>query len=106
TQFRELEKVDSDPSEARTKMGLIYFEKGQLDRAETEFNLVLASAPNNVRVRYYLAAVYAEQGETQRALEGFSAVTPDSEYFVDAQVRRALPLHNNKPRGAPPGLAA
>ena len=62
TQFRELEKVDADPREARTKMGLIYFEKGQLERAATEFNLVLASAPDDVRVRYYLAAVHAELG--------------------------------------------
>ena len=46
SQFRELEKVDADPREARTKIGLIYFEKGELERAATEFNLVLGAEPD------------------------------------------------------------
>ena len=81
-------------------MGLIYFEKGQLDRAATEFSLVLAAAPDDVRVRYYLAAVHAELGQTQRALQGFAAIPPDSEYYVDAQVRRAYLLQKDDPAAA------
>ena len=41
----------ADPREARTKMGLIYFEKGQLERAATEFSLVLAAAPDEKPVK-------------------------------------------------------
>jgi tetratricopeptide (TPR) repeat protein len=85
-------------------MGLIYFEKGQLDRAATEFSLVLAAAPDDVRVRYYLASVQAELGQSQLALKGFAAIPPDSDYYVDAQVRRAYLLQKDDPTGAIRGL--
>jgi tetratricopeptide (TPR) repeat protein len=45
-QFRAIEQVADDPDDARSKMGLIYFEKGEFERAATEFNLVLASQPD------------------------------------------------------------
>ena len=45
-QFRELEKIENDPQETRIKIGLIYFEKGDYDKAATELNLVLAAEPD------------------------------------------------------------
>ena len=76
-------------------MGLIFFEKGDLDRAATEFNLVLAAAPKSWVVRYYLGAVYAERHETARALEEFGKIPPDSDYYVDARIRRAYLLQKD-----------
>jgi tetratricopeptide (TPR) repeat protein len=91
-QFRAIEQVADDPADARTKMGLIYFEKGDFERAATEFNLVLASQPDNARVRYYLASVYMERGEREEALRAFGAVPANSEFYVDARLRRAYLL--------------
>src|SRR5439155_702744 len=67
-------------------------EKGDLDRAATEFNLVLAAEPTSWVVRYYLGSVYAERHETARALEEFGKIPPDSDYYVDARIRRAYLL--------------
>ena len=91
-QFRAIEQVADDPADARTKMGLIYFEKGEFERAATEFSLVLASQPDNARVRYYLASVYMERGDRDQALRAFAAVPPESEFYVDARLRRAYLL--------------
>src|SRR5437667_2960293 len=87
-----MEKIDADPREARTKIGLIYLEKGDPDRAATEFNLVLAAEPENWRVHYYLGSVYAERKETDRALDEFGKIPAGSEYYVDARIQRAYLL--------------
>src|SRR5207249_683978 len=75
--------------EARTKIGLIYLEKGDPDRAAQEFDLVLAAEPQNWRVRYYLGSVYAERKEIDRALEEFGKIPADSDFYVDARIQRA-----------------
>ena len=51
-------------------------------------------------------SVHAELGQTQRALDGFAAIPPDSEYYVDAQVRRAYLLQKDDPAEAIRGLEA
>ena len=50
--------------------------------------------------------MHAELGQTQRALDGFAGVPPDSEYYVDAQVRRAYLLQKDNPAEAIRGLEA
>jgi tetratricopeptide (TPR) repeat protein len=90
-----MEKLDADPREARTKIGLIYLEKGDPERAATEFNLVLAAEPENWRVHYYLGSVYAERKENDRALAEFARIPPDSEYYVDSRIQRAYVLQKS-----------
>ncbi len=97
-QYREVEKSDSE--DAHTKIGLIYLEKGDLERAASEFDLVLAAEPGNHRVRYFLSSVCAERGETDRAIDELGKIPPDSEYYVDARVRRAYLLQKEKPDDA------
>lgn len=94
-QYREVEK--SDREDAHTKIGLIYLEKGDLERAGAEFDLVLAAEPTNHRVRYFLSSVCAERGEVDRAIDELAKIPPDSEYYVDARVRRAYLLQKEKP---------
>jgi Tfp pilus assembly protein PilF len=86
SQFKELEKIETDPQETRVKIGLIYFEKGDYDKAATEFTLVLAAEPTNDRVRYYLASVYGELKDDSRAVDEFSRISTSSEYYSDACV--------------------
>src|SRR5262249_573409 len=57
--------------------------------AATELNLVLAAEPDNDRVRYYLASVYAETKEYAKALDIFEKIKPDAEYYVDSRVQIA-----------------
>jgi tetratricopeptide (TPR) repeat protein len=70
--------------DTRVKIGVIYFEKGDYERAATEFTLVLASEPDNDRVRYYLASVYSELKDDERAIDELRRIPEDSEYYADA----------------------
>src|SRR5262249_31134261 len=95
SQFRELERVDTDPREARTKIGLIYLEKGEPEQAAAEFNLVLAAEPENWRVRYYLGSAYTDMQQSDRAIAEFGRIPASSEYYVDARIQRAYLLQKS-----------
>ena len=88
-QFQSLQSVQANPSDTRTKIGLIYYEKGDFERAATEFGLVLAADPENDQVRYYLGATYAEMKDQERALEVFSLISEESKYFADSRIQLA-----------------
>ena len=94
-QFESLQSSEVDPRETRIKIGLISFEKGDFERAATEFNLVLAGDPENDRARYYLAATYVELKADDKALEAFERVAEKSELYVDARVQAAY-LYDRK----------
>src|SRR5260370_4137425 len=53
TDLKKLEVIETDPADTRTKIGLLYLQSQDYDRAATEFNLVLGSEPDNYRVHYY-----------------------------------------------------
>ena len=101
-QFRELEKIDADPREARTKIGLIYLEKGDLERAATEFNLVLAAEPEE-RARALLPRRRLRRAGRERSGRSRSSrrIPATSEYYVDARVQRAYLLQKDDRRDAP-----
>ena len=98
----------ADPRETRIKIGLISFEKGDFERAATEFNLVLAGDPENDRARYYLGATYVEIKADDKALEAFERVSEKSELYVDARVQAAhiSTIAKNKPQKAIEAAAA
>jgi tetratricopeptide (TPR) repeat protein len=91
-QFEKLESAEADPRETRIKIGLISFEKGDFDRAATEFNLVLAGDPENDRARYYLGATYSELKSDDKALEQFERIPEKSDLYLDARVQVAYLL--------------
>ncbi len=94
-QFETLQGSETDPRETRIKIGLISFEKGDFERAATEFNLVLAGDPENDRARYYLGATYIEMRADDKALEAFERVSEKSELYVDSRVQAAY-LYDRK----------
>ena len=94
-QFESLQTSEVDPRETRIKIGLISFEKGDFERAATEFNLVLAGDPDNDRARYYLGATYVEMKADDKALESFERVSEKSELFLDSRLQVAY-LYDRK----------
>jgi tetratricopeptide (TPR) repeat protein len=86
-QLQEIEGLETDPSETRIKIGLVSFEKGDHDGAITSFNLVLASNPDDDRVRYYLAVAYAAAKQPAEAIREFSQIPSGSRYYVDARIQ-------------------
>ncbi len=63
------------------KIGLLYLERGDYDRAATEFNLVLGSEPNNYRVHYYLGTTYTELGESDKAIAEYNKIPESSDHY-------------------------
>jgi len=50
----------------------------------------LQRTPNSSKVHYYLGVIYEENGEFDKADAQFQKITPDSNYYKDAVLRRAL----------------
>ena len=88
-QLQHQEQLETNPADTRTKIGLLFFERGDFDRAATEFNLVLGAEPNNYRVHYYLGTVYTELGENDKAIDEFKTIPEDDEHYVEARLQLA-----------------
>ena len=84
----------SDAIQVHLKIGLIYFEQERFDLAIQEFLIVLAAQPDAHRIGYFLGSAYAENGETEAALETFSRIPPEAESYVDARLYWAFLLED------------
>lgn len=80
TMMREVEKTDSN--NVKLQLGFAFFsvKSGQLDKAVTRFNKVLALDSNYIEAYLHLADAYERLGDTDatiKALESYSAKTTD-----------------------------
>ena len=71
--------------QGRQLLGLIYLRQGRLDESIEELDMIVSIRPEDDKSRYYLATAYEEKGETEKALEHFSAIKPESDFFIGAQ---------------------
>jgi tetratricopeptide (TPR) repeat protein len=82
---------------ARVTLGRTLIELGQLDEAESELQLVLASAPENLAARRGLAEIHQRRGSLAEALShyetalGLAHNDPEIEQAVDDLRRRVAP---------------
>ena len=83
------DQLATTPADTRTKIGLLFFERGDFDRAATEFNLVLGAEPDNDRVRYYLGIVYTELNENEKALATFDQIPASDSRYADSRLQEA-----------------
>jgi len=81
----EYEKVESDDYTARVKIALIYFELKRYDEARGRFETILKEQPQ-ADVRFYLAAIYEEQKQLEKALAEFKRVNDSSSFFKDSML--------------------
>jgi len=88
-EFRQLERIEADPTQTRLKIGLIYLEKGDFESAATELNLVRRANPDDHSVAYYLGIVYSETGESDRARETLGSVPSDSPLYAESRLQMA-----------------
>lgn len=54
-------------------LGQLYYDRGKLEKAETEFETVLRSDPDNYSVRLHLGWLSYKKGEKKRALDHYRA---------------------------------
>lgn len=78
------------------QLGVIYYQKDQLSKAQVQFERAKILRPNYSNARYMLGLVYDRRGQTNKAIEEFTKVSelnPDN-----AQLKKILDnLSNGKP---------
>ena len=93
-------KGHSKPGEpGRQALGLIYLRQGRIDESINELNLIVSAWPADHKSRYYLATAYEEKGDTEKALEHFGLIKPESKYYINAQMHIAHLLGIQKKYG-------
>jgi tetratricopeptide (TPR) repeat protein len=72
------------------RAGLVYFKLDRFKEAEDLFaRLLNQSMVDQDRVRFYLGALFEQQGDFSKSIEYFTSVTLESRYFVDSQLQIA-----------------
>lgn len=83
------------------QLGLLYYQNKEKDKAVAAFEQVVKWVPNYSNARWYLAAVYEEQGKTAEAIEQIEKVlelNPDNQMVKD----KLNALKSGKSKPAPP----
>ncbi len=80
SRLRQIEKTDSNNVKLQLTFAFFSVKSGQLDRAITRFNKVLAVDSTYIEAYLHLADAYEQLGETEKtikALEAYAARTPE-----------------------------
>ena len=85
-----ISKIDPDDLNAQVKLGLVWMELKQFDKAAVQFKAILLKNPESDRVHFYLGNVYEEQGKAQEAVSQLSHITNESKLYSDAVVHIGL----------------
>lgn len=96
TAFESLGKLQNDPTDTRFKIALIKLERRDFKGAETELNLIVASAPENEAAHYYLALAYSGMERIGEALTQLEKVSDGSKLFTEARILSSYLLRQQK----------
>jgi tetratricopeptide (TPR) repeat protein len=88
-QFKKAEQLDSQNPDVKLRLGLLYLEERDYDKAIQEFNIVLIGNPDDERVKYYLALCYTETDRFDEALNLLNDIASDSNFHDDSLVQKA-----------------
>jgi tetratricopeptide (TPR) repeat protein len=88
-QFKKAEQLDSQNPDVKLRLGLLYLEERDYDKAIEEFNIVLIENPDDEMVKYYLALCYTETDRFDEALNLLNDIRNDSSFYDDALVQKA-----------------
>lgn len=89
-QLKFLEELGEDVLAAKVQTALVLIDLKRYDEAITKLKETLALEPQSDKIRFYLAAVYEEIKENEKAITEFLKVPTDSSFFVDSRIHAAL----------------
>jgi tetratricopeptide (TPR) repeat protein len=95
-QLEILEANSDDSLNAKVKMALVLIEQKKFEKAVTKLKEVLRQVPDSDKIRFYLAAIYEEINKTPEAIEQFSRIPAESQYYGESIVHAAYLLKQSK----------
>ncbi len=95
-QLEVLEASADDVLSARMRMALVLIEQKKYDQAVVKLKDVLRQVPESDKIRFYLAAIYEEMGKHPEAIENFSRIPAESQYYGESVVHAAYLLKQSK----------
>lgn len=95
-QLEILEAQGDDPLNTKLKMALILVEKKMYEPASTKLKEILKEVPDSDRARFYLAAIYEQTLQVDKAVAEYKRVPAESNYFNDSIVHAVYLLKKDK----------
>ncbi len=102
--YEQLEYVESSNDDAlntKMKMALILIEQKKYTLAITKLEDILRDVPESDKIRFYLAAVYEESNQSEKALAQYKKIPVSSQFYGESVVHSSYILKNlNQPDDA------
>lgn len=85
----KLSEIEPDNLNLKVKLGILYTDAKNFNKAKSVFKDVLSYSPTSDRVLYYLGALHQETNEYNEAIAYFNRVEKDSALYQDSSVQIA-----------------
>lgn len=85
-QLRYLESFDKNDLSIKVRLALILIEQKNLKEAAYKLEEILVMDPELSKIRFYLAMVYKELGETAPSIKHFLKIPLSSSYYVESVI--------------------
>lgn len=89
-QLVNLEELSDEPLNVKVRIALVLIEQKKYKEAIVKLTETLDAAPDSDKVRFYLAAVYEELQDFDKAISHFLKVPADSSFYADAVIHAAF----------------
>lgn len=95
-QLEILEAQGDDPLNTKLKMALILVEKKIYEPAAKKLQEILKEVPDSDRARFYLAAIYEQTKQNEKAISEYGRVPVESTYYNDSVIHSVYLLKGDK----------
>jgi tetratricopeptide (TPR) repeat protein len=89
-----LSSLDQTDLNLRVRLGILYTDAKQYDKAIGVFKEILAAVPTSDKVLYYLGSLYQQTSDFEKALESFHKIPEESPLYVDSSMQIAQILQS------------
>lgn len=88
--FKEMERSGLADVSVQLRIAILHYEMGDFKSAIDRLEAVRNDYPQEDKLNYYLAVIYEESGNPEKAMKIFNDIPTSSNYFKDANLRRAV----------------
>lgn len=88
----KLVDLDTENLNMRLKLGILYTDAKEYDKAVAVFRELLVQAPNSDKILYYLGAIHQEQQKYDQAIDYFAQIPTESGLYMDSSFQVASML--------------